>query len=111
VTPTDPPGSQPWDDAPPWDGVEPWAAPDQQLAEPTGVTPSTDQNARPAVRRRPIMMGIAGLFGGLGVAFLLIHFAKIALGTNAPAIVILIGVVVGVALAYTLPPRRPRSPR
>jgi hypothetical protein len=111
VTPTDPPGSQPWDDAPQWDGVEPWASPGQPPAEPRGVTPSTDPNARPAVRRRPIMMAIAGLFGGLGVAFLLIHYARIALGTNAPVIVVAIGVAFGVALAYTLPPRRPRSQR
>jgi hypothetical protein len=57
------------------------------------------------------MMGIAGLFAGLGVAFLLIHYARIALGTNAPVIVVAIGVAFGVALAYTLPPRRPRSQR
>jgi hypothetical protein len=53
-------------------------------------------------------MAFAGLFGGLGVALLLIHFAKIALGTNAPVLVVVIGVAAGIALAYTLPPRGPR---
>ena len=57
------------------------------------------------------MMGIAGLFGGLGVALLLIHFARIALGTNAPVIVVAIGIAFGLALAYTLPPWRPTSQR
>lgn len=108
TAPTDPPGGQPWEAAPAWDGVDPWNAP--------GVAGSdVDRPAAAAVpgavRRRPIMMAIAGAFAGLGVAFLLIHFAKIALGTNAPLVVVAIGVVVGVALAYTLPPRRPRRSR
>lgn len=61
------------------------------------------------VRRRPVLMAFAGALGGLGVAMLLIHFARIALGTNAPLVVIVIGVVLGVALAYTLPVRHPRG--
>ena len=59
-----------------------------------------------AVRRRPIVMGIGGLLLGLGVAFLLVHFALIALGTNAPLLVIATGGALGMALAYTLPPRQ-----
>jgi hypothetical protein len=105
-TPFDPPGSQPWEAAQPWDGTDPWA-PTQPDAAPAPQSAA----GRAAVRRRPITMAIAGLFGGLGAALLLIHFAKIALGTNAPLIVIAIGVVVGIALAYTLPPRRPRGHR
>lgn len=61
------------------------------------------------VRRRPVLMAVAGAIGGLGVAMLLIHYARIALGTNAPLVVIVSGAVFGVALAYTLPARGPRE--
>jgi hypothetical protein len=105
-TPIDP-GSQPWDSATPWDGSDPWAAPGQPSAAPAPAV----QPDQPAVRRRPVVMAIGGLFGGLGVAFLLIHFAKIAMGTSAPLVVVGIGIAVGVALAYTLPPRPPRRSR
>ena len=102
--PSDDHAAQPWDAAPTWDGSDPWLG----VSQPPGPVPGS---TRPAVRRRPVLMGLAGLIGGLGVAFLLVHFAKIALGTKAPIIVILIGAVVGVALSYTLPPRRPRRPK
>ena len=103
--PFGPPGSQPWETAPPWDGSDPWVAS-------SPPPPAADRAAgQPAVRRRPVTMGLAGLLAGLGVSFLLIHFARIALGTKAPIVVVIIGLVVGVALAYTLPPRQPRRPK
>lgn len=67
-----------------------------------------DMSHRP-VRRRPALMAVAGALGGLGLAMLLIHYARIALGTNAPLVVIACGAVFGIALAYTLPPREPRG--
>jgi predicted lipid-binding transport protein (Tim44 family) len=107
-TPMGPPGDRPWDAAAPWDGSDPWAA----TGQPSAAAPAPAvQSAQPAVRRRPVVMAIGGLLGGLGVAFLLIHFAKIAMGTSAPIVVVGIGIVVGVALAYTLPPRTPRRSR
>lgn len=68
-----------------------------------------DDTSNRAVRRRPVLMAVAGALGGLGLAMLLIHYARIALGTNAPLVVIACGAVFGIALAYTLPPREPRG--
>ncbi|MEK7422856.1 MAG: hypothetical protein AAB131_03345 [Actinomycetota bacterium] len=70
-----------------------------------------DTSPGSTVRRRPVLMAVAGAIGGLGLAMLLIHFARIALGTNAPLVVIVIGAAFGVALAYTLPAQPPRSSR
>ncbi len=57
------------------------------------------------VKRRPVRAILGGVFLGLGVALLLVNFKVIALGTNAPYIVFVVGVIVGVAIAFFAPPR------
>jgi hypothetical protein len=61
------------------------------------------------VSRRPIVGALAGLSFGLGLSLLLISFSVIALGTMTPLIVIVLGVVGGIALALLAP--APRSAR
>ena len=60
-----------------------------------------------SVNRRPVRAVFGGVFLGLGVALLLINFKVIALGTNAPYVVLVIGVVVGVVIGFLVPPRPP----
>jgi hypothetical protein len=63
------------------------------------------------VRRRPVLMAFGGALTGLGITLLFVHFGRIALGTDAPYVVVAIGAGFGVALAFTLPPRATRQRR
>lgn len=72
---------------------------------------SAPTSAASRIRRRPLLMAIGGVLAGLGLALLLVHFGRVALGTNAPYVVVALGGTFGIALAYTLPPRARRSPR
>ena len=54
--------------------------------------------------RHPIRGAFAGLAFGIGVAFLLISFAVIALGTLTPFVVVIVGVVLGLVLSLAVPP-------
>ena len=47
---------------------------------------------------RVVLGIISGFLLGLGVALLLFSYAKIAAGTNAPTVVVLVGTVAGLAL-------------
>jgi hypothetical protein len=67
--------------------------------------------AEHAVKRHPVRGFFAGLCIGLGVAVLLFTYGVIALGTNAPFVVILVFTVLGVVWAYVAPPRRPLRSR
>jgi hypothetical protein len=57
------------------------------------------------VVRRPVRGALAGLLLGLGVALVLVSFSVIALGTLAPLVVIVVGLVVGLLLATVVPAR------
>jgi hypothetical protein len=63
---------------------------------------------KPPKRRRPVLTTFGGLFLGLGIALLLFTYAKIAFGTMAFPLVILIGIVVGLLLGLFAPARRSR---
>jgi len=63
------------------------------------------------VKRHPVRAIFGGILFGLGLALLLINFKVIALGTNAPYVVFVIGVVVGVVIGFFAPPRPSRSHR
>jgi uncharacterized membrane protein YedE/YeeE len=62
------------------------------------------------IKRRPIRGFIWGLAFGLGLALLLIGRAVIALGTNAPYVVIVIGAILGIVWAYVAPAKGPTEP-
>lgn len=62
------------------------------------------------IKRRPIRGFIWGLVFGLGLALLLIGRAVIALGTNAPYVVIIIGAILGLVWAYVAPAKGPKTP-
>lgn len=63
---------------------------------------------RPSVHRHPIKGFFAGICLGVAVAILLVVYGVIALGTMTPYLVVVLGVVLGVAFAYGAPPRRRR---
>jgi hypothetical protein len=58
--------------------------------------------------RHPVRGAFAGLLLGLGIAVLLVTYAKIAFGTLAVPLVILIGLVVGLLVGLFAPSRGPR---
>jgi predicted lipid-binding transport protein (Tim44 family) len=60
-------------------------------------------------KRHPIRGLFGGLLVGLGVALLLVLYGKIAFGTLTPYVIILAGVVVGVAWAFVAPVRGRRD--
>lgn len=53
---------------------------------------------------------VSGLLLGLGVALLLFSYSKIALGTTAFPVVILVGAVVGLVLGILATMKRARTP-
>jgi uncharacterized membrane protein SpoIIM required for sporulation len=63
------------------------------------------------VKRHPFRAIFGGIFFGFGLALLLINFKVIALGTTTPYIVFLIGVILGVMIAFFAPPRPKGSHR
>lgn len=62
-------------------------------------------------KRHPVRAIFGGILFGLGLALLLINFKVIALGTNAPYVVFVIGVVIGVVIGFFARPRPSRSHR
>ena len=58
--------------------------------------------------RHPVRGAVAGLLLGLGIALLLFSYAKIAVGTLAVPLVVLIGLVVGLLVGLFAPSRGPR---
>lgn len=61
------------------------------------------------IRRRPILGFFSGLLLGLGVAVLLFTYAKIALGTLTPFVIIGLGALLGL-LWSIIGPARGRPP-
>lgn len=57
------------------------------------------------MRRHPIRGAIWGLLVGLGVALILIGQAVIAMGTLSPPVVVLVGLLLGVAWGMLAPAR------
>ena len=57
------------------------------------------------VRRHPIKGIFAGLFLGLGAAIMLVIYKVIAFGTNTPYVIVIAGIVVGLAMSLFAPPR------
>ncbi|MFA9564876.1 MAG: hypothetical protein ACERLM_09250 [Acidimicrobiales bacterium] len=62
------------------------------------------------IQRRPILGFFSGLILGLGVAVLLFSYAKIALGTLTPFVIIGVGALLGVLWSVVGPARgRPKG--
>jgi hypothetical protein len=61
--------------------------------------------AEPILKRHPIRGFFWGLLAGVGVAFILINFAVIALGTLTPWVVALVVAVLGVIWGLVGPAR------
>ena len=57
------------------------------------------------VKRHPIKGFFAGIFLGVGAAIMLVIYRVIAFGTNTPYLVVIAGVVVGLAISLFAPPR------
>ena len=59
-------------------------------------------------KRHPVRGAVAGLLLGVGAALLLFSYARIAIGTLAFPLVILIGLVFGLLVGLFAPARGPR---
>jgi hypothetical protein len=79
--------------------------------EPTEPTGPPEPGERVAERRprRPISGLLGGLLLGLGVALLLFSYAKIAMGTLAVPLVVVLGMVAGLLWGLFRPTRRARA--
>ena len=75
------------------------------MADPLTATETSD--AKP--KRRWIRGLVYGFFFGLGLSVLLISYAKIALGTLTPFVVLILGTFTGLAVSLLAPPKKPKA--
>lgn len=61
--------------------------------------------ANESTKRHPIRGFFGGLLAGLGLAFLLISFSVVALGTLTPVLIIVVFIVIGVVVGLAAPAR------
>ena len=74
------------------------------------VTDDTESAPDGEVKRHPIRGALWGIPMGIGLTFFLIGQKVISLGTWAPFLTFLLGIVLGVAWAMFAPPKKAKEP-